>query len=81
MVNQLKDIKIDKIKIMAYYIAKVKVQDENERGRLIITNEVYCVEAQSCTEAEAKVVKEFENVQVEFEVNETKKSKILKILE
>ena len=66
---------------MAYYIAKVKVQDENERGRLITTNEVYCVEAQSCTEAEAKVVKEFENVQVEFEVNETKKSKILKILE
>ena len=66
---------------MAYYIAKVKVQDENERGRLTTTNEVYCVEAQSCTEAEAKVVKEFENVQVEFEVNETKKSKILKILE
>jgi len=66
---------------MAYYIAKVKVQDENERGRLTTTNEVYCVEAQSCTEAEAKVVKEFENVQVEFEVNETKKSKIIKILE
>ena len=66
---------------MAYYIAKVKVQDENERGRLTTTKEVYCVEAQSCTEAEAKVVKEFENVQVEFEVNETKKSKILKILE
>ena len=66
---------------MAYYLAKVKVQDENERGRLTTTNEVYCVEAQSCTEAEAKVVKEFENVQVEFEVNETKKSKILKILE
>ena len=65
---------------MAYYIAKVKVQDENERGRLTTTNEVYCVEAESCTEAEAKVVKEFENVQVEFEVNETKKSKILKIL-
>jgi len=66
---------------MSYYIAKVKVQDENERGRLTTTNEVYCVEAESCTEAEAKVVKEFENVQVEFEVNETKKSKILKILE
>ena len=66
---------------MAYYIAKVKVQDENERGRLTTTNEVYSVEAQSCTEAEAKVVKEFENVQVEFEVNETKKSKIIKILE
>ena len=42
---------------MSYYIAKVKVQDENERGRLTTTNEVYCVEAESCTEAEAKVVR------------------------
>ena len=30
---------------MAYYIATVKVQDENERGRITNTNEVYCVEA------------------------------------
>ena len=45
---------------MAYYIAKVKVQDENERGRVTSTNEEYCVEAESVTEAEAKVVGEFE---------------------
>ena len=44
---------------MAYYIATVKVQDENERGRVSNTNETYCVEAESVTEAEAKVVKEF----------------------
>ena len=60
---------------------KVKVQDENERGRLTTTNEVYCVEAESCTEAEAKVVKEFENVQVEYQVKEVKETKIIKILE
>ena len=66
---------------MAYYIAKVKVQDENERGRLTTKNEVYCVEAESCTEAEAKVVKEFENVQVEYQVKEVKETKIIKILE
>ena len=30
---------------MAYFIATVKVQDENERGRITSTNEVYCVEA------------------------------------
>ena len=66
---------------MAYYIAKVKVQDENERGRLTTTTEVYCVEAESCTEAEAKVVKEFENVQVEYQVKEVKETKIIKILE
>ena len=66
---------------MAYYIAKVKVQDENERGRLTTTNEVYCIEAESCTEAEAKVVKEFQNVGVEFQVKEVKETKIIKILE
>ena len=48
---------------MAYYIATVKVQDENERGRITNTNEVYCVEAETVTEAEAKVVKEFEGYQ------------------
>ena len=31
---------------MAYYIATVKVQDENERGRVSNTNETYCVEAE-----------------------------------
>tara|TARA_B110000858_G_scaffold128769_1_gene146449 strand:+ start:2130 stop:2330 length:201 start_codon:yes stop_codon:yes gene_type:complete len=66
---------------MAYYLAKVKVQDENERGRLQTTNEVYCVESESCTEAEAKVVKEFENIGVEFKVHDVKETKIIKILE
>jgi hypothetical protein len=42
---------------------------------------VYCVESESCTEAEAKVVKEFENVQVEYQVKEVKETKIIKILE
>ena len=53
---------------MAYYISTVKVQDENERGRITSTNEVYCVEAESVTEAEAKVVKEFEGAGVEYQV-------------
>ena len=81
MVNQLKDIKIDNIKIMAYYIATVKVQDENERGRITNTNETYCVEAESVTEAEAKVVKEFEGYQLDYQVKSVKESKIIKILE
>ena len=81
MVNQLKNIKIDKIKIMAYYIATVKVQDENERGRITNTNEVYCVEAETVTEAEAKVVKEFEGYSLDYHVKSVKESKIIKILE
>ena len=27
---------------MAYFIATVKVQDENERGRITYANEIYC---------------------------------------
>ena len=53
---------------MAYYIATVKVQDENERGRITNTNEIYCVEAESVTLAEAKVVKEFEGYQLDYHV-------------
>ena len=66
---------------MAYYISTVKVQDESERGRITSTNEVYCVEAESVTEAEAKVVKEFEGAGVEYQVKAVKESKIIKILE
>ena len=66
---------------MAYFIATVKVKDENERGRITSNNEVYCVEAETVTEAEAKVVKEFENQSVEYHVKSVKESKILKILE
>jgi hypothetical protein len=53
---------------MAYFIATVKVKTENERGRLTSNNEIYCVESETCTEAEAKVVKEFENQGVEYHV-------------
>ena len=66
---------------MAYYISTVKVKDENERGRITSTNEGYCVEAESVTEAEAKVVKEFEGAGVEYQVKAVKESKILKILD
>ena len=66
---------------MEYFIATVKVKDENERGRITSNNEVYCVEAETCTEAEAKVVKEFGNQGVEYHVKSVKESKILKILE
>ena len=66
---------------MAYYISTVKVKDENERGRITSTNEVYCVEAESVTEAEAKVVKEFQGAGVEYQVKAVKESKIIKILD
>ena len=66
---------------MAYFIATVKVQDQNERGRVTSNNEVYCVEAETVTEAEAKVVKEFSNYTMDYHVKSVKESKIIKILE
>ena len=66
---------------MAYFIATVKVQDQNERVRITSNNEVYCVEAETVTEAEAKVVKEFESYTMDYHVKSVKESKIIKILE
>lgn len=54
--------------------------DTNDRGRSTSTNEVYCVEAESCTEAEAKTVKEFEGYSEDFQVKSVRESKIIKIL-
>ena len=36
---------------MAYYLAKVEVRMENDRGRIQKIRELYCVEAESVTEA------------------------------
>ena len=66
---------------MAYFIATVKVQDQNERGRITSNIEVYCVESETVTEPEAKVVKEFEGYSMEYHVKSVKESKIIKILE
>ena len=66
---------------MAYYLAKVEVRIENDRGRIQKIRELYCVEAESVTEAEAKVVKDFEGYNEEYQVKSVKESKIIKILE
>ena len=66
---------------MAYYLAKVEVRMENDRGRIQKIRELYCVEAESVTEAEAKVVKEFEGYSLDYQVKSVKESKIIKILE
>ena len=66
---------------MAYYLAKVEVRMENDRGRIQKIRELYCVEVESVTEAEAKVVKDFEGDNTEYQVKEVKETKILKILD
>ena len=65
---------------MGYYTAKVQMVDDSTGKQKKVT-EMYLVEAMSVTEAEAKVVKEFEGAGVEYQVKAVKESKILKILD
>jgi hypothetical protein len=69
---------------MSYYTAKVQLTmevDTPKGTKEKKTTEIYLVEALSVTEAEAKVVKDFQGYQFDFEVKAVTASKIIKILE
>jgi hypothetical protein len=66
-----------------YYTAKVQLTHEVDTPKGVKQKkltEVYLVKALSVTDAEAKVVKDFENDSIEFEVKAVTSSKIVKIL-
>jgi hypothetical protein len=62
-----------------YWQVDVKMEFENDRGKVQKVVEKYLVNAFSATDAEAKVYKEFEGTS-NFSVEKVAKSKILKIL-
>ena len=69
---------------MSYYVARVQLTDEVDTPKgtkLKQTSESYLVEALSVTEAEAKVIKDFEGFTFDYEVKSVTASKIVKILE
>ena len=66
---------------MAYYIAKVKVHHEGDKGRVKKVTEQYIVDAVSVTDAEAKVVTEFEGSNLEYEVNAVIETKVIKVIQ
>jgi len=69
---------------MAYYTAKVQLTtlvDTPKGTKEKRATEIYLVEALSVTEAEAKVVKDFGNSTLDFEVKAVNNSKIIKIIE
>lgn len=69
---------------MSYYVAKVQLVDEVDTPKgpkTKKTTETYLVEALSVTEAEAKVIKDFQGYTFDFEVKSVNASKIIKILE
>ena len=65
---------------MAYYLAKVEVRIENDRGRIQKVREVYLVDAMSGTEAEAKTYKALEDTVGNFKITSLVESKIIKVI-
>mgnify|MGYP002622246081 FL=1 len=66
---------------MAYYIAKVKVHHEDDKGRVKKVTEQYVVNAVSVTDAEAKVVADFEGSNLEYEVTAVTETKIVSVIQ
>lgn len=69
---------------MSYYVAKVQLVDvvDTPKGtKEKKVSESYLVEAMSCTEAEAKVIKDFGSTTFDFEVKSVTESRIVKIIE
>lgn len=66
---------------MSYYVVKVKVNQEDAKGRIKKLTEQYMVHAVSVTDAEAKVVADFEGSNLEFEVSSVIETKIIKVIE
>jgi hypothetical protein len=67
-----------------YYevVVQIKLQTEDSKGNVKIKKlkEVYLVDAMSVTEAEARVVKQFEGFSQEFSVLQVKNSKIIEVI-
>jgi len=66
---------------MGYYIAKVKVHHEDDKGRVKKITEQYLVNAVSVTDAEAKVVADFEGSNLEYEVTAVMETKIVSVIQ
>ena len=65
---------------MSYYSAKVSLAVDSGNKVKKIT-EMYLVDAQSVTHAEAMVAKDFEGQGIDFEVKAVSNSKIVKVIE
>jgi hypothetical protein len=65
-----------------YYAVTVAVEIEDAKGKIKKQKEQYLVDAMSCTEAEAKLVKKFtkEAVQLEYQVEKVSETKIIEII-
>jgi hypothetical protein len=65
-----------------YYAVTVAVEVEDAKGKIKKQKEQYLVDAMSCTEAEAKLVRKFtkDAVQLEYQVEKVSETKIIEII-
>jgi hypothetical protein len=66
---------------MAYWLAKVKVEEETSRGTVKWTSEQFLVNAENATDAEVKLTQEYSTYSMEWHVDQLKQIKLVKIIE
>ena len=66
---------------MAYWLAKVKVQEETERGSIKWNTEQFIVNAENATDAEVKLTKEYLTYNENWYVDQLKQIKLVKVIE
>ena len=66
---------------MAYWLAKVKVEEETSRGAARWTTEQFLVNAENATDAEVPLPRESSSYQMEWHVDQLKQIKLVKVIE
>ena len=69
---------------MKYFEVIVEVEVATlKNGNPKLKKEIYLVDAQSVTEAEARVIKDFENagIRIDYKVASAKESRVLRVIE
>jgi len=66
---------------MAYWLAKVKVEEETNRGNSKWTTEQFLVNAENATDAEVKLTEEYSTYSMEWHVDQLKQIKLVKVIE
>ena len=66
---------------MAYQLAKVKIEEETNRGAVRWTNEQFIVNAENATDAEVKLTQEYSSYPMDWHVDQLKQIKIVKVIE
>jgi len=66
---------------MAYWLAKVKVEEETSRGTSRWTTEQFLVNAENATDAEVKLTQEYSTYSMEWHVDQLKQIKLVKVIE